>query len=262
MLAASSLQHVFPKPKNNLQCASRVRGGIGIRVRFRTVSRKGWEFESPRTHMSFKAIFFDMDGLLVDTESLMFNANQEVLAGAGVEMSKDWYISENLGKGKSSVELARAKGGSDSEVEMLRKRRNDRYGEIFNESATPIDGVVEVLEILHGQFLLAIVTSSRRDHFDIIMQKTRLLRFFDFFITGEDVTNIKPDPEAYVTAVIRAHQKKEHCLALEDSYKGVRAAKAAGLMCYAIPDVLTKTHDFSIADKVLKNIRELPDLLT
>ncbi len=238
------------------------RGGeIGRHARFRDVWGNPWEFESPPRHMGFKAVFFDMDGLLVDTELLMFNATQEILTGAGVGISKDWYIRENLGKGVSSVELAREKGISDQEVEVLRKRRNDRYGEILNESVTPIDGVTEVLEKLHGRFLLAVVTGSRRDHFDIIMQKTRLLRFFDFCITGEDVTNIKPDPESYATAIVRAHQKKEHCLALEDSHKGVRAAKAAGLTCYAIPDALTKTHDFSTADKVLKSIRELPGLI-
>jgi HAD superfamily hydrolase (TIGR01509 family) len=211
--------------------------------------------------MAFKAIFFDMDGLLVDTESIYFDTVKEVLASVNVEITKDWYIHENLGKGRSSLDLATEAGIPHDEVEILRKRRNALYGEMLKGKVSPIDGVVEVLERLEGHFLLAIVTSSRREHFDIIMEKTGLLHFFDFFLTGADVTRIKPDPEPYLKAIERAHQQKKHCLVLEDSFKGTQAAKAAGLTCYAIPDALTRTHNFSIADKVLRSIRELPDLV-
>ena len=93
------------------------------------------------------------------------------------------------------------------------------------------------------------------------MEKTGLRRSFDFVITGDDVKKHKPDPEPYLKATEVSGQKKEHCLVLEDSFRGVQAAKAAGLTCFAVPDELTRVQDFSIADKILKSIRELPCLL-
>ena len=210
---------------------------------------------------NFKAIFFDMDGLLVDTEALRLTCSRDVLSTVGVEIPTEWYIKEGLANGRSTFELARAKGISESKIEQLRKYRNEQVGEIFRESIEPIDGVLETLENLYGRFLLAVVTGSRREHVDIIMQKTGMFRFFDFFITGDDVANFKPHPEPYLKAIQRAQEDAQQCLVLEDAQQGVRAAKAAGLTCYAIPDELTRTHDFSSADKILNSIRELPDII-
>jgi len=93
------------------------------------------------------------------------------------------------------------------------------------------------------------------------MEKTGLRRFFSFFITEQDVKNLKPHPEPYLKAVDLSGCSKEQCLVLEDSYRGVQSAKAAGLTCYAIPDVLTKVQDFSVADKVLGGISEVPEIV-
>ncbi len=202
-----------------------------------------------------------MDGLLVDSESLYFDSVKESLATVGVEITREWYIRENLGKGKSSLGLAREKGISEEKIEQLREQRNERYGEMLKANVRPMDGVTETLSILEGKFLMGIVSSSRKDHFDIIMEKTGLRRFFSFFLTAADVKKIKPDPELYLKAIELSEKSKEECLVLEDSFRGVQAAKAAGITCYAIPDKLTEIQNFSIADKVLGSIREVPKLL-
>lgn len=211
--------------------------------------------------MSFKAIFFDNDGLLVNTEPVFFRASKETFAPLGIELTWEWHIRENLGKGTSTFEMLRIHGFSEEEVAKCRLKRNARYSELLQENVPVIDGVYDALEALHGTFAMGVVTSSRREHFDIIMEQTGLRHFFDFFITANDVKKRKPDPEPYLKAVGLAKQAKEDCLVLEDSFRGVQAAKAAGLTCYAIPDALTRMQDFSIADKVLSNIRELPALL-
>ncbi len=209
----------------------------------------------------FKAIFFDMDGLLVDTEPLYLKATQEILATIGIALTKDWYVRENLGKGTSSFELAKERGLPDNTIKELRQQRNEKYDQLLKGGVQPLDGVPGFLEWAQGKFVMGIVTSSHRDHFETIMRQTGLRKFFSFFITGDDVENVKPDPEPYLKAVGLSGHPKEHCLVLEDSYRGLQAAKAAGLTCYAIPDALTKVQNFSIADKVLGNIRELPEWL-
>lgn len=208
----------------------------------------------------FEAIFFDMDGLLVDTESLYLDATREIFAPFDVGVPLDWYITEQLGKGTSTFSLLEAKGIGTDVIRETRFRRNKRYMEML-EDVKPVRGVRETLLQLHGKFTLAVVTSSNREPFEVIMRNTELGHFFDFSVTFDDVNCLKPDPKPYLTAVERSGYEKLHCLALEDSNKGVRAAKAAGISCYAIPDELTKGHDFSMADKVLGSIRELPDLL-
>lgn len=208
-----------------------------------------------------KAIFFDNDGLLVDTEPLYLQSVKETFAPLGVDVSREWYIRENLGKGRSTFDLLSEKNLSDEETKELRRQRSQRYSALLAESVRPIDGVPETLEKLYRNFHMGVVTSSKKSHFEIIMEKTGLGHFFNFFITGDDVKHTKPDPEPYLKALALSGYKKDECLVLEDSCRGVEAAKAAGLTCFAIPDELTRSHSFASADKVLKNMRELPALL-
>ena len=210
---------------------------------------------------AFKAIFFDKGGLLVNTEPLYLQAIQDVLGPLGIEITREWYIRENLGKGTSTFLLAEEKGLPEEEIRRLRDARNERYSELLKDGVKPMDGVPEVLDMLRENFVMGVVTSSRKNHFNIIMEQTGLRKYFSFFITGNDVEHTKPHPEPYLKAIELAGVEKEHCLVLEDAYRGVQAAKAAGLTCFAIPDELTRTHNFSIADKVLKSIRELPAIV-
>lgn len=212
--------------------------------------------------MAFKAIFFDSDGLLVNTESLSFESAREVFATVGVDLSKEWYVQENLGAGRRSSELLQEHGIPEDQIAELMRRRSKRYGELLQQGVSTMDGVPEVLEKLYGGFIMVVVTSARRKYFDISMEKTGLRKYFGFFVTREDVAQLKPNPEPYLKALEISGQRPEDCLVLEDSSRGVKAAKEAGLTCYAIPDELTRSQDFSIADKVLHSIRELPELIS
>lgn len=208
-----------------------------------------------------QAIFFDNDGLLVNSEEIFFQATQDIFAPLGIEITRDWYIHENLQKGSSVFDLTRTKGIPNDTVGQLRVRRDEKYSELLRESVPVVDGVLETLEKLHGRCVMGVVTSSQKEHFDIIIGKTGLRKFFSFFITANDVENVKPDPEPYLKAVETVGLEKDRCLALEDSQRGVEAAKAAGINRFAIPDALTQGHDFSKADRVLGNMREVPPLL-
>ncbi len=210
----------------------------------------------------FKAIFFDCDGLLVDTETLWLEACRGALAPYGIEISEEFYIEEVLNQGHSLlVNLGRQNGMSEEKIQEVRKYRNDLYKEMLRENIKVIDGVRETLDKLHGKFVMGIVTTSYKDDFDIIMERTGLGKYFSFFVTFEDVSKPKPDPEPYLKAWQMSGFAKEECLVLEDSLRGVEAAKAAGLTCYAIPEGWTRNQDFSIADKVLDNIRELSEII-
>ena len=208
-----------------------------------------------------RAIFWDNDGVLVETEHLYFQATQESLASIGIELTRDDYIALFLVAGRGAWHVAEQRGVSPSEIERLRNERNARYSELLAQAPRLAVGVTEVLEALHGRYVMGVVTSSRKDHFDVIHRDTGLLKYFDFVLTASDVTRVKPDPEPYLRAVARSGVPAEACVAIEDSTRGLESARAAGIRCIVVPTALTRQSDFAAADRVLGSIGELLTVL-
>jgi HAD superfamily hydrolase (TIGR01509 family) len=207
--------------------------------------------------MKFKQIFWDSDGTLVNTEPAYFSATQKVLKEEGVELTEDWYSANTIKNNVSPFTLLAQKELSLEKIQQLRNKRNQLYSELILDKVEIFPGVLETLTQLHGKIPMSIVTSSHREHFEIIMAATGLAKFFDFFITSDDVQNIKPNAEPYLKAWKMSGFPKEDCLVIEDTERGLIAAKAAGLPCYVIPNELSKSNDFSSADKVLSSPLEL-----
>jgi HAD superfamily hydrolase (TIGR01509 family) len=204
--------------------------------------------------MPFRAILWDNDGVLVDTEHLYYQATREVLATAGVELTESMYLQLFLVEGRGAWHLAEKKGLSPEQAAALRERRNARYQELVEHQTVPIPGVSEALRALQPRFRMAIVTSSHAEPFAAAHRHTGLLPFFEFVLTREDYQACKPDPEPYLRAVERLGLPRQECLAIEDSERGLRAAKSAGLACWAIPHGLSRHGCFALADRVFQNI--------
>ena len=204
-----------------------------------------------------KAIFWDNDGVLVNTEHIYFEATQRILATIGIPLTPEQYLEMFLVQGKGAWHLAEERGFTAAEIEALRNQRNILYGQLLAEAPLVIDGVDRVLESLHGRYLMGVVTSSRKDHFEVIHRNTGLLKYFDFVLTGEDYARVKPAPEPYLKAIEKSGCGPEACLAIEDSLRGLTSAKAAGIKCIVVPTSLTRTSRFDAADRVLENVHEL-----
>jgi HAD superfamily hydrolase (TIGR01509 family) len=204
-----------------------------------------------------KAIFWDNDGVLVDTERLCFRATQHVLATVGIPLTKEQDIDLFLVQGKGAWHLAADKGLSPSAIAQLRHARNTIYSTLLSQEPLLMAGVREVLDALHGAYVMEIVTSSAPDHLALIHQTTGLLPYFRFVLTASDCTHSKPHPEPYLRAIERSSCHKEKCLVIEDSERGLMAAKAAGLPCMVVPSEFTRGSNFAGADKVLENLADL-----
>lgn len=209
-----------------------------------------------------KALFWDNDGVLVDTEHLYFRATRQVLrARAGIHLERDDFIRISLQQGRSVFSLASERGSDSEACERMRQERNALYAQLLSREAAAIDGVEETLQTLQGRLQMAIVTSSLGEHFDIIHGRTGLLKYFDFWLTREDYRQTKPHPEPYLSALERSRLQPEECLVIEDTQRGLRAALAAGIPCLVIPGELTRGHDFSGARGILQDVREIPSFL-
>lgn len=204
-----------------------------------------------------KAIFWDNDGVLVDTERLHFLATRRVLASVGIPLTREHYIELYLVRGKSAFQLAAEKGTPPDAIKLLREERNILYSSLLRQEDLLIPEAREVIEALHGTYTMGIVTSSKPGHFRLIHEKTGLLPFFHFVITAGDYTHSKPHPEPYLLAVERSGFRKEECLVVEDSERGLTAAIEAGIRCIVVPNEFTRGSNFAGAEKVLKSVKEL-----
>ena len=207
-----------------------------------------------------QTILFDNDGVLVDTEHLFFRASAEVLAGEGVALTEAEFIEVSLRRGESNFDVLRGMGYSDGEIAALRLERDDLYSVMLREEELVIEGVLETVAAMRGRVRMGIVTSCQGKHFDVIHEGSGLLELMDFVVVREEYPLPKPAPDAYRLAVERHGVDAAGCWVVEDSPRGLAAAKAAGLRCAVIPNRLTAGGVFDEADRLLESIRGVPGL--
>jgi HAD superfamily hydrolase (TIGR01509 family) len=200
-------------------------------------------------------LLWDHDGVLVDTERLYLQATREVLATVGVELDEALYRKLFLKQNVGAWQLVQGK--SEQELAALKEQRSARYTELLTSTDTYIPGALAMIEDLAGRHRMAIVTSSRRAHFEAIHAGRALPRHFELILAREDYGESKPDPEPYLTALARLGASASECLVIEDSERGLRAADAAGLRCWVIPSHLTQGSDFARAERSFESIAAL-----
>jgi HAD superfamily hydrolase (TIGR01509 family) len=181
------------------------------------------------------AILWDNDGVLVDTEKWFFEANRLELAALGVTATAAQFEEINLRQGVSLLSLS---GLAGEDLRALYARRDARYSELLRTENIAIPGMRELLARMKAHaFTTGIVTSSKREHFDIIHSLSGMLEHVDFAVVREDYPRAKPHPDSYLAGIERAGLAARECIAVEDSPRGVAAARAAGLDCvFFTPD--------------------------
>jgi HAD superfamily hydrolase (TIGR01509 family) len=207
------------------------------------------------------ALLWDNDGVLVDTEGLYFRATREVLATVDVELDEPLYLQLFLREGRGAFHLARERGLDEAQIGELRTARDARYMQLLEAGPLLIAGVQQAVSALACLYRMAIVTSSLRDHFELIHRSTLLLHHFELVLTHGDYARAKPAPDPYLTALARLGLPAEACLVIEDSERGLRAAHAAGLRCWVVPSPLTREGSFAGAERVFTNLGELAHAL-
>jgi len=207
---------------------------------------------------NIKAILFDLDGVVIDSEPLHFEAHKKILEDYGVELTLEDYLDFGVAKGDSNLyrEVSERFGVSIDNKEMA-KRKKQAYWEILDKKGELMPGILEILQNFSKEYALAIVSSGVKVSVEHVLDKFNIKNYFKVIVTGGDVAKVKPAPDVYLKAMELFGYNKEDCIAIEDSETGVAAAKNAGIKCFAIPNDFTKKQDFSRADVVLSSIKEL-----
>jgi HAD superfamily hydrolase (TIGR01509 family) len=210
---------------------------------------------------ALKAILWDNDGVLVDTEHLYFEATRATLARWGFSLTIEQYQELFLRQGTGTRYFVAQHGWSEEQFARFRRERGDAYSALLRKGVRPIEGVADVLGRLHGRYVMGIVTSSQREHFDLIHASSGLRQYFQFALTAGEYAHLKPHPAPYLTGLARTGVAPDECMVIEDSERGLAAATAADLRCVVVPSRLTAGAEFRGAYRVLRNVRELPGIL-
>ncbi|WP_296952009.1 HAD family phosphatase [uncultured Massilia sp.] len=208
---------------------------------------------------ALKAILWDNDGVLSDTERLFFEANRRVLAPHGIDLAHADYVAWYLEDARGAWHLLRARGYGEDDIAQVRRARDACYAGLLAEAATPLGfpGVPAMLARLAPRVAMSIVTASFAEHVALAHRDGGVLEHIGAVFARAPGMRPKPHPDAYLHALQQLGLDAADCIAVEDSPRGLAAARAAGLRCIALRSELLAGYDFDGAWRVVDGHAEL-----
>jgi HAD superfamily hydrolase (TIGR01509 family) len=201
-----------------------------------------------------RAVIFDMDGLLIDSEKVYWAVGRQMAKEFGKTVT-DQTLGSMMGRAplESIAIYARDLGLTQTPHELL-EMRESRVLYAMRDGIDPMPGLVEALNLLKPLFKLAIATSAPGRFVDVAMQSLKIGGYFQAIQTSDDIVNGKPDPEIYLKAMAKLNMSPAECFVLEDSSNGSLAGKRAGAYVIAVPTEHTHWQDFSFVNYRAKNL--------
>ena len=217
----------------------------------------------PPTDGRAAAIIFDLDGVLIDSEPIGYEAMGLVMArhGAPYDLAQN---DEFVGRTSTeSFRVLRARHRIRPEAEELARQFREAKIRIVRERGVPMAGVPDVLVGARAAgYRLALASSAERPVIDATVEALGLAPYFELRVSGGDVGRGKPAPDVFLETARRLQLAPERCLVVEDSRNGLLAARAAGMRCIVVPCETTLGHDFTGADARIASLRDLLPLLS
>jgi beta-phosphoglucomutase len=222
----------------------------------------GGKFETRRAKVNsmLRAILFDFDGTIVLSEPLHYAAFAEVLAARGIDLSErayyERYVALTDRECLERVVADRRRPDLRAELPALLAAKARSMAERYSRGVPPCPGVQSFVAVAAGRAALAVVSGALRAEITAVLERIRLASFFDVVISAEDVRAGKPDPEGYRLALERLRARRmagllpSECLAVEDTPKGIEAARGAGLRVLALPHTVG-ADELAAADSVV-----------
>jgi HAD superfamily hydrolase (TIGR01509 family) len=208
-----------------------------------------------KTKTNLQAIIFDMDGLMVDTEKLYWEALTEVAASYNVKVIPEQTRIKMMGR--MPIESMRIFGEElmiPVPPEDLLAQRELLMEAKLSNGVEPMKGLFEIIHRFHGRLRLAVATSSARRFLDIVVDFLAIRNKFSVLQSSDGIAHGKPDPEIFLTAAAKLGVKPEDCIVLEDSVNGVLAGVNAGSYVIAVPSEYSLNQDFSRANFVAEDL--------
>ncbi len=215
----------------------------------------------------FRAVIFDFDGVITDSEVLHLRAFNKVLARYNIEIKEEIYYKEYLGFTdldcfKSVAEKSEL-GLNSEQIRNLIKQKNQVFEKLAATEATIFGGVPQFLQMLRDNGVpMAICSGAVLEEIALILEQSELGHFFDEIVAGDQITKGKPDPEGFLLALERLNKGKQNpiavgeCVVIEDSHWGLEAGNAAGMHTIGITNTYN-AGQLSMAEKIVASLSEL-----
>ncbi len=215
----------------------------------------------------FRAVIFDFDGVITDSEVLHLRAFNKVLARYNIEIKEEIYYKEYLGFTdldcfKSVAEKSEL-GLNSEQIRNLIKQKNQVFEKLAATEATIFGGVPQFLQMLRDNGVpMAICSGAVLEEIALILEQSELGHFFDEIVAGDQITKGKPDPEGFLLALERLNKGKQNpiaageCIVIEDSHWGLEAGNAAGMHTIGITNTYN-AGQLSMAEKIVASLSEL-----
>jgi beta-phosphoglucomutase family hydrolase len=205
-----------------------------------------------------RAVIFDMDGVIAETEYVHIEAEKQTMLKYGVRISEDELHEYTGTTAKLMFTELIKKYGLDATFEEMFRVKEKILFELMEKGIQPTKGVVDLLlELRKRKIKLAVASSSHRKMIEYVLKTLKITGLFESVVGAEDIERSKPDPEIFQVSAKRLEVKPEKCLVVEDSRLGVEAAKSAGMKCLGYVNPSSGKQDLSKADIVTHDFRKL-----
>ncbi|MGH7900519.1 MAG: HAD family hydrolase [Thermodesulfobacteriota bacterium] len=205
-----------------------------------------------------KAVIFDMDGVIINSEPLWEKTERILLSRRDIEYNPT-YRDKIVGLNQNdSASLLKDTFKLPESIQALIDERVGILISIYEKELGLIPGVFSLAsELKETGFLLALASSSPYKVVEFVIDKFSLNKCFQVVVSGDMIELGKPNPDIYLYAAKTLRVNPNECVAIEDSINGVKSAKSAGLFCIAIPDKRLTQKDFQIADLVVDSLNSI-----
>lgn len=207
-----------------------------------------------------KAILFDMDGVIVDTEPLHRKAYFKMFADVGINVDEDLYASFT---GQSTINICKRlinHFGLSESPEYLVKLKRQHFKFLFENDTdlALIDGVLDLIRDYYNNGLkLVVASSASMPNINSIFDRFDLNQYFMGKFSGADLKQSKPHPEIFIKAAAHTGFKKSECIVIEDSTNGIKAAYNAGIFCVGFKSPHSSHQDYSLANLTITDYNEI-----
>ncbi|MCX5633181.1 MAG: HAD family phosphatase [Phycisphaerae bacterium] len=214
-----------------------------------------------------KAVIFDFDGVISDSEPCHFAAYNKVLADFGIQIKKEEYYAEYLGftdyEAFEEIKKQRKIDFKNISIEHLIERKAEVFKELIGQGGHLIDGVVElVAELKKSNIKIAINSGATAADIKVMLAGSSIENSFDIIVSADDVSKGKPDPEGYLLALKKLNAVSEspvsakQCVVIEDSHWGIISAKKAAMHIIAVTNSYA-AEGLKDADMIINSARQL-----